>query len=196
MKYMKYTFYFLAFLFMFSCKKEDLNEENSFVADPTDYYQSQGNLLVLAITPQGEFDFAYEYQIDSIGIVNDSLLIEMTHPTQSSPNEMLSAIVLPGYDTLFYHEPFIYYGEFWEDRIAAHEFYQNNVALAYQETQFQNLETGATFDNFQLLWYGVSKLDIVKDYRNSSPNTKIGCLGKSLYIDGFPTSRHCLILTK
>ena len=134
----------------------------------TNYYQSNGNVLILKV---GEnLEAAYEYNLANISLVNDSLPITYhTFSNGTTQNTFLQ--FSPNPDTLLEISQSTI--TFFTNSISSENLQQLYNALAFDSTNFQVLGGSSTMD-FTSVWSKIAKLDIVKTYRNSHPTAKIG----------------------
>lgn len=159
----------LIFLFiattLFGCKKDKVE-----VPTPinTNYYQSNGNLLILEI---GEiFENAYEYNLSAIQLNNDSIPISIETESNQVTNFSYWKL-LPNPDTLFWSSSNDF--KFMTNNIEENKLKILNNSITYDSAQFQFLGSQNN-TNYSSIWSKVSNLEIVKTYRNSLPNSKIG----------------------
>lgn len=154
---------FLIGFSLLSCKKDKVDEPIQ-----TNYYQSNGNLLVLKI---GEnLEGVYEYNLATTVLNNDSL--PLYFETYSDGIKNFSYLKFtPNPDTLFQYSSnnFI----FNTALVDKNELQNLSVSIPFDSSQFQLIGTLNNFD-YSSIWSKISKLEIVKTYRNSNPNSKIG----------------------
>ena len=177
------------------CKKDKVNPIETVNQN---YYQSNGNFLILVVGDT--LESAYEYGLSTIQFNNDSLPINYESvPDGIGMYEYQYWKFQPNSDTLFwtYSNNFM----FVEDEINANNLLSLNSSLTFDLNQFQII--GSTVNtNIQDLWINVSQLDIVKEYRDSSPNSKIGVSRQIVYIYdeqlGFsvPYEKHLFFIAK
>lgn len=162
---MKYSLFIVVLLSFIGCKKENPND---FVADPADYYQSQGNLLILVVT-QGELEEAYEYQLDTISYVNDSISLEATwpFPAGSGSSGVRYTILHPHSDTLCTDQD--WHTTFPVTPIASTDLYRSGVCLPFDNVNEQD-HSGQ--DN-SVIWNVVANLEILNSYRVESPDSPV-----------------------
>lgn len=192
---MRIVFSIVILMLFTGCKKDDVE---SFYADPLDYYQAQGNLLILILDSQGSFNYAHEFQIDSLVLANDSIQMDIWNPW-TPPGTSFSGILQPFNDTLYSHGE-SYYGVFREDKIQSTQFYRNNIYMPYELGDTQILDSIPGGVSYQQLWSNISNLDIVKKYRSDSPNSKVGYMYKdtpdNLTYNSAPKRKNCIVLTR
>lgn len=150
---------------LFSCKKDKVKTTNSF---SNHYYQSDGNLLVLMIGESVEC--AFEYNLGSTQLNNDSLPVNIETIFDGVNNTSYCRFI-PNPDTLFWYSSNDI--TFMTEKINGNQLLSHNDSIPYDSTQFQLIDSQISF-NYSPFWSKASKLDIVKTYRNSLPNSKIG----------------------
>jgi len=150
-------------LVSFGCKKDKLPAPKE-----TNYYQSNGNLLTLKI---GDYlEGVYEYHLASTVLNNDSLpLYFETFSDGINNNSYLK--FTPNPDTLFKISSNNF--TFFSALIDKNELENLSNSLPFNFSQFQLISNQNNMD-FESIWSKISKLDIVKTYRSSNPNSKIG----------------------
>lgn len=137
-------------------------------AQKTNYYQSNGNVLILKVDEK--LEAAYEYNLTNTTLVNDSLPIT-NHIFSNGTTQHTVLQFTPNPETLL--EISQSNITFFTNPIASENLQQLNNALAFDSTNFQVLGGSSTMD-FTSVWSKIAKLDIVKTYRNFHPTAKIG----------------------
>jgi hypothetical protein len=171
---------FLCFTpFLFSCKKEKTVPpiENNF-------YQSNGNLIILKIGE--DLESIYEFNLDTINLPNDSLPLYM----ESCSNGVQNFYVWkcsPNPDTLFGYSTNNFF--FNSPEIDQSALRRSIYPAPFNPNKFQ-LIGNPTDKDYQSLWSKISNLSILKFYRKSNPNAKIGIqqLVMSVYNESFGVS--------
>ena len=194
--FMKFTIPIVLFGLLFiGCKKDKVTPTASVNQN---YYQSNGNFLILVVGDT--LESAYEYNLPTIQFNNDSLPISYESvPDGTGMYEYRYWKFQPNNDTLFwtYSNSFT----FMEDPISSNDLLPLSSSLSFDINQFQVIESTVN-TNIEGLWTFVSQLAIVKEYRNSSPNSKIGISRQIVYIYdeqlGFsvPFEKYLLFLAK
>ncbi len=137
-------------------------------AQKTNYYQSNGNVLILKV---GEnLEAAYEYNLANISLVNDSLPITY-HTFSTGTTQQTFLQFTPNPDTLL--EISQSNITFHTNPISSENLQQLQNAIAFDSQFFQVIGNSSTI-NLASIWSKIAKLDIVKSYRNSYPSSKIG----------------------
>ncbi len=155
------NFFFLLVLLgltLSACKK----------AQKTNYYQSNGNFLILKVDEK--LEAAYEYNLANISLMNDSLPITY-HTFSTGTTQQTFLQFTPNPDTLL--EISQSNIMFFTHPIPSENLQQLQNAIAFDSANFQVLGGSSTMD-FTSVWSKIAKLDIVKTYRNSYPIAKIG----------------------
>lgn len=174
-----------------SCRKDKVPP-----AVESNYYQSNGNLLILKI--EGDLESVYEYNLSSTVLTNDSLPLY----TQSQSDGLYDYYyqkISPNPDTLLWYS--VNNSSFETSQIDENELKQTNYPLPYDSTQFQLIGDNSDID-YSVFWSKISKLDIVRLYRNSNPTSKIGITRITLYeLDeelgiNLPKETHLIYLVK
>lgn len=162
---MKNTLLFLLIgLTLFSCKKEEVQKP----CNSNNTYQSQGNLLLLGV---GEtFECAYEYNLASTQLNNDSLPINI-ETVQGNMFDTTYWKFTPNPNILISNSTNGI--SFSSNSIDENDLENMSYSLPYDSTQFQLFGNNYNTDSEEI-WAQVSKLKIVKSYRDSNPNSKIG----------------------
>lgn len=189
---MKNILIFLPICFLLlSCKKDTVPEPIDTI-----YYESEGNLLILMVGDT--FEKAYEYNLASTQLSNDSLLI--TYETVPAPMDSYYYWnFLPNPDTLFWSLALNY--TFMAEGINNTNFKKLNSPIPYDSSKVQVIFHQGNSD-YEEIWSKVSKLEIVKTYRNALPNSRIGIMRTVMGIYneelGFaiPEEKHLLFLVK
>lgn len=154
---------FLLGLISFGCKKDK-------VPAPivSNYYQSNGNLLILKI--DDNLEGIYEYNLALTSLNNDSLPLFFETYSDGLNNYSYLKFI-PNPDTLFQisSNNFIFYSIL----IDKNELEILNNSVPFDSAQFQLIGSQNNFD-YSTVWSKISKLEIVKTYRTSNPNSKIG----------------------
>jgi hypothetical protein len=146
-----------------SCKKD-------IVPAPieTNYYQSNGNLLILKIGD--ELEGIYEYNLASTVLNNDSLPLSI-ETYSNGFNNYYYLKFSPNPDTLYsYASPNF---TFYTSLIDKNELQVLDNPIPFDSALFQQIGSQYNF-NYSSIWSKISKLYIVKAYRNSNPTSKIG----------------------
>ena len=171
MKYKKLLLLFFIGLALVNCKKDKVELPTT---TEVDYYESTGNTLILVVGDDGEFEGAYEYDLDVIQLINDSLPL-VHEVVDSSYDTYYFCKLSPNPDTLYWYSSWFNpnYLTFCEERINATQLLHLASLIPYDSTQFQLFPDQPTID-FATTWSAVSDLDIVKTYRTALPNSKIG----------------------
>lgn len=155
------NYYFLLVLLglaLSACKK----------AQKTNFYQSNGNFLILKVDEK--LEAAYEYNLANISLVNDSLPI--TYHTFSTGTTQLTFLQFtPNPDTLL--EISQSNITFHTNPIPSENLQQLQNAIAFDSEFFQVIGNSSTI-NLASIWSKIAKLDIVKTYRNANPSAKMG----------------------
>jgi hypothetical protein len=163
-EFMKHSIYlFLIGLVVFSCNKDK-------VPPPIqpNYYQSNGNLLILKI--DDDLEGIYEYNLTSIALNNDSL--PLYFETSSFGINTYSYLKFtPNPDTLIQISSYNF--TFHTALIDKKELENLMYSLPFDALLFQGIGNQNNLD-FETLWSRISNLDIVKAYRSSNPSSKIG----------------------
>lgn len=153
-------------LIFLGCKKDKVLPVTSPDAN---YYNSKGNLLILVIGDT--LESAYEYCLSTIQLSNDSLPIDyFAVPDETGLYGYEYWQFLPNSDTLFWTHPNSV--KFMENHIDANNLLTLQASLEYIPTQFQAI--GSPTNETEDIWNVVSNLEIIKNYRGISPNSKIG----------------------
>lgn len=165
----------LSSLTLIGCKKDKVTPT---VEEDINYYQSNGNFLMLLV---GEsFEGAFEYNLATTQLVNDSLpIIYESVPDGSGMYNYNYWKFAPNLDTLFwtYSSSFT----FTEDVINSNILEPLNASIPFDTTQFQGI--GSTTNlSYKNIWTTVSNLDIVKTYRDINPNSKIGISKQTIWL--------------
>lgn len=157
-------FMFIGFTLL-GCKKEEIQHPTS-----RSFYQSQGNLLLLQV---GEtFECAYEYNLVSTELNNDSLPINL-EVDLTGMFDYNYWIFSPNSDTLISNSSVGV--SFPTNTINENDLESLSFSIPFDSTQFQLI--GNKYNSeFEPVWEKVSKLEIVKNYRNSQPNSKLELL--------------------
>ncbi|MCJ8292680.1 MAG: hypothetical protein HRT58_22525 [Crocinitomicaceae bacterium] len=171
---MKLTVIFLIIGFVFvGCKKDKVTPVIS-----SSYYQSDGNFLILVLGDT--LESVYEYNLPPVQLSNDSLQINYESvPGETGLYNYQYWKIQPNNDTLFwtYSNTFT----FMEEQVSSKSLLSLNSSLSFNLNQFQVIGSSLNV-NIEDLWSNVSLLDIVKEYRESSPNSKIGISRQVVYI--------------
>jgi hypothetical protein len=134
----------------------------------TNYYQSNGNFLILKL--DDDLDGVYEFNLPTTALNNDSL--PLYFETYSDENNNYSYLKFTqNTDTLFqYTSDNLIFFTTQVDKIEL----QNLISpVPYDSDKFQLIGSQNNFD-YSSIWSKISNLEIVKTYRNSNPNSKIG----------------------
>jgi hypothetical protein len=153
---------FLGLLSILGCSKDEV-----ISADNPSYYQPQGNLLILQVG--NEFEGAYEFQLNTISLINDSLQIaKYSNPNELHPNSYWK--LLPNDDILFLSSS--YEVNFGVPMISKDSLQFLFSAFTLDTSSIQLISTSQI--NLTELCLKIANLAIVKSYRLSLPNSKIG----------------------
>ena len=154
---------FLIGFAILSCKKDKVPAPIEI-----NYYQSNGNLLILEI--DDNLEGVYEYNLASTVLNNDSLPLYFETYSDGINNYSYLKFT-PNPDTLFQisSNNFTFYTTIIDKNEL--EILSNSIPFDYP--QFQLIGNQNNMD-FTSIWSKISKLDIVKTYRSSNPNSKIG----------------------
>lgn len=182
---------FLIGIVILSCKKEKIP-----ITQTTNYYQSKGNLLIVKI--DDDLESIFEYNLTSTELINDSLPLIVDSYSIGLTNYTCLRFV-PNPDTLFQYSSNNF--TFFTPKIDKSEFQILINPIPFDSSQFQLIGAQDDFD-FSSVWAKISRLDIVKTYRNSHPDSKIGI--DSFVINeydeqlGFstPTKKYLIFLVK
>lgn len=189
---MRTTIITLLLLTIIGCEKDKVAP----LAPPINYYQSQGNFLILVIGDT--LDYAYEYNLGIIQFTNDSLPIE-TESVSDGFYPFTCWKLTPNPDTLLWNYNIT--SGFMEEQISGDRLLSLNSSLSYDSNQFQIVFPGPNID-VESSWDQVSHLEIVKEYRESTPNSKIAISRQVLWFYdeelGFtiPYEKHLIFLAK
>lgn len=185
----------LIVLFLFSCAKDKVQP---VVSEGITSYQSDGNFLILVIGDS--LETIYEYDLPAIQLANDSLQISVESvPGGTGLNDTLFWKIEANNDTLFwtYSNNF----NFMEEDITSDSLLFLCSTLAFNVNQFQFIHSNSNFET-EDLWNKVAALEIIKEYRESSPNSKIG-ISRQVFFTydeelGFsvPIEKHLMFLVK
>ncbi|AEA44568.1 hypothetical protein [Fluviicola taffensis] len=156
-------FFLLIGLIFFSCKKDKIQPTIS-----SNYYQSSGNLLILKIGDS--LESVYEYNLASSELTNDSLPLYID-TNSNVVNDYTYWKFSPNPDTLLWNSSTDF--SFLTSEIDKTKLQLLNYSIPFDSTKFQLLFPQSNI-NCSLVWSKISNLDIVKTYRNSYPNSKIG----------------------
>jgi hypothetical protein len=188
--------FILAFfsVILIGCEKDKVPS----IIEEIDYHQSNGNLLVLVVGDS--FEEAFEYNLATTQLLNDSLpIIIESVPDGSGWYNYNYWKFAPNLDTIFWtHSNSI---TFMEDVINSNMFESLGTSVPFDTAQFQSIgsTTNVSKEN---TWDKVSNLEIVKLYRDSNPNSKIGVSRQVIWIYddqlGFsiPYEKYLLFLAK
>lgn len=150
----------------FSCKKEKVptSVQKSF-------YQSNGNFLVLKVGD--ELEAAYEYQLSSTSLSNDSLPLNWDSSDAGIDGMTMHYFLtfVPNEDTIIQHvnNYFSYNAQLIDTSILE----KLTSSIAYNHSDFQVIASSNNV-NDATIWSKIANLDIVKTYRTSNPTAKIG----------------------
>lgn len=150
----------------FSCKKEKVptSVQKSF-------YQSNGNFLVLKVGD--ELEAAYEYQLSSTSLSNDSLTLNWDSSDAGIDGMTMHYFLtfVPNEDTIIQHvnNYFRYNAQLIDTNILE----KLTSSIAYNHSDFQVVGSSNNV-NDATIWSKIANLDIVKTYRTSNPTSKIG----------------------
>ncbi len=155
------NFFFLLVLLgltLSACKK----------AQKTNYYQSNGNFLILKVDEK--LEAAYEYNLANISLMNDSLPTTY-HTFSTGTTQQTFLQFTPNPDTLL--EISQSNIMFFTHPIPSENLQQLQNAIAFDSEFFQVIGNSSTI-NLASIWSKIAKLDIVKTYRNANPSAKMG----------------------
>jgi hypothetical protein len=159
-KHMKKWLSLFAFgILLTSCKKDK-------VPTPENYYQSKGNLMIFQIGDS--LERAYEYNLFSIQLNNGNLPISIYSEIN---NESHYWKLLPNQDTLFSCSTNDF--SFSTNAIENNSLKKLPNSLIVDSSQFQIVGNQNNID-VNDSWSKIANLEIVQQYRNSYPNSKIG----------------------
>jgi|GEM_PF-1625965 len=149
---------------LLSCKKD-----KNIVPVQKSFYESTGNLIVLKIGDS--LECAYEYNMSSIALSNDSLpLFYEVDSNYVWPIKFLK--FTPNPDTIIRFASDVE-TKFYTPLIEKNSLKVNTQAISYNESNFQAFDAPIP-PELESKWSEVSKLDIVKQYREANPTAKIG----------------------
>jgi hypothetical protein len=183
--------YLLIGLVALSCKKDKVP-----VNDTTNYYQSNGNFLVVKIGEKVEA--VYEYNLSSIALNNDSLPLTINSFSNGFSNVHFWQFE-PNLDTLFRYSETSF--SFNSSPINEKQLQKLMVSLPYNSAQFQFFSNQGSSELITV-WEKISNLDLVKTYRSANPNAKIGVTSVMIneFNDEFgfsmPVEKHLVLLVK
>lgn len=156
----------LVSFFAFSCTKEKVP-----TSVQKSYYQSNGNFLVLKIGD--ELEAAYEYQLTSTSLSNDSLPLHWDSSDAGIDGMTMHYFLtfVPNDDTIIQHvnNYFSYNAQFIDTSILE----KLTTLIAYNHSDFQVIASSNNV-NDATIWSKIANLDILKTYRTSNPTAKIG----------------------
>jgi len=137
------------------------------------FYQSNGNFLVLKVGTV--LEGAYEYQLNTTVLSNDSLPLIWDHSVGSVDGMSGQSILrfFPNQDTIidyFYQQQFDYHTQLVDTSLLQ----KLSVSIPYNHADFQILFPSNTVVSDAMIWSKMANLDIVKTYRTSNPTAKIG----------------------
>jgi hypothetical protein len=176
----------------FSCKKEKVptSVQKSF-------YQSNGNFLVLKVGD--ELEAAYEYQLSSTSLSNDSLPLNWDSSDAGIDGMTMHYFLtfVPNEDTIIQHvnNYFSYNAQLIDTSILE----KLTSSIAYNHSDFQVIASSNNV-NDATIWSKIATLDIVKTYRTSNPTAKIGIqrIVENVYDPqfgfSFPIEKHLVFL--
>jgi hypothetical protein len=168
---------------IFSCRKDKVPAPIE-----SNYYQSNGNFLILNIDE--DLESAYEYNLASTALINDSLPLYFETNLDGTTNESFLKFN-PNPDTLLHISASN--STFFANQIHKNELQSLTDSIPFNATQFHLIGTQNNTD-YSLVWSKISNLDIVKTYRNANPNSKIGI--NSLIINEYNTELELIIPNK
>jgi hypothetical protein len=154
---------FLIGFTILGCKKDKVP-----IPIETAYYQSKGNLLILRI--DDNFECIYEFNLASTVLNNDSLPLYYESFSDGMNNYSYLKFG-PNLDTLIQNSSNNY--TFYTNQIDKNELQNLGSSIPFDSIKFQAIGTQNNF-TYSKIWSKISKLDIVKTYRNSNPTSKIG----------------------
>jgi hypothetical protein len=154
---------FLLGFVVLSCKKDKVPPPIQ-----TNYYNSNGNLLILKI--DDELEGVCEYNLTSIALNNDSLPLYF-ETYSDGIYEYRYLKFTPNPDTLIQISSNNF--TFFNALIDPNELENLSASLPFDSLQFQTIGNQNNMV-FSTIWSKISKLDIVKTYRSSNPTSKIG----------------------
>ncbi len=159
-KHMKKWLSLFAFgILLTNCKKDK-------VSTPENYYQSKGNLMIFQIGDS--LERAYEYNLFSIQLNNGNLPISFYSEIN---NDFHYCKFLPNQDTLFSYSSNDF--TFLTDTIENNNLKRLTNSMTADSIQFQIIGNQNNIDIISS-WSKISNLEIVNQYRNAYPNSKIG----------------------
>lgn len=149
------------------CAKDKVE---SIESTTPDYYESEGNFLILVI--DDTLECVYEYNLSTIQLNNDSLLVN--YESVADANNMFNYLYWkldPNSDTLFSSHPHNF--EFFVAPVSSNDLLSLSTSMPFNLNQFQTIGSSPS-TSVQDLWEVVSDLDIARTYRESLSNAKIG----------------------
>lgn len=157
------VFSFVFLLLIVGCKKEKVPAPTK-----TNYYQSNGNLLILKIGDN--LDGIYEYNLNSTVLNNDSLPLHF-ETYSNGINNYVYLKFTPNPDTLLQYSSnnFI----FFTTQVDKIELQNLSSSIPFDSAKFQFIGTQNN-SSYSSVWSKISNLEIVSTYRNSNPHSKIG----------------------
>ena len=179
------------FLLFFSCTKEKVPTS----AIPNEY-QSKGNFLILQVGT--ELDAVYEYQLATTELTQNNLPIY--HLTMNDGFENYTAWKFMPNDLVLFDQKMTKL-TYNATKIEPNILGSSNEFIPFDSTKIQWIGNPSSADLSQI-WSKVSALNLVKCYRNTHPNSKIGFYPTmmSIYDEqyGFsiPTQKYLVFLVK
>jgi hypothetical protein len=148
---------------LFSCTKEKVPTS----AIPNEY-QSKGNFLILQVGT--ELDAVYEYQLATTELTQNNLPIY--HLTMNDGFENYTAWKFMPNDLVLFDQKMtkVTYNA---TKIEPNVLGSSNEFIPFDSTKIQWIGNPSSADLSQI-WSKVSALNLVKFYRNTHPNSKIG----------------------
>jgi hypothetical protein len=182
---------FLIGIISFGCKKDKVPAPLE-----ANYYQSNGNLLILKI--DDNLEGVYEYNLASTVLNNDSLPLHFETFSDGINNYSYLKFT-PNPDTLYKISSNNF--SFFSALIDKNKLENLSNSIPFNSLQFQIIGNQNNMD-FESIWSKISKLDIVKTYRSSNPNSKIG-INRIIINDydeqlgfSFPNEKYLIFLVK
>jgi hypothetical protein len=169
---MKYVLPVILAVLILGCNKDKVPEINN---DEASYYQSNGNLLILLI--DGDFNRAYEYNLASTELTNDSLRIQVDSESGGLSFKTYWRY-LPNPDTLFWQSD--NKTTFNEFSIVTSSLEKLSTTVPLDTNLFQKIVIQEDVD-YSEIWSEISNLSIVKTYRDALPQSKIGITREIIY---------------
>ncbi len=156
----------LVSFFAFSCTKEKVP-----ISVQKSYYQSNGNFLVLKVGD--ELEGAYEYQLNTTVLSNDSLPLFWDSSVGGIDGMEVQSYLkyVPNQDTIVQcvNLQFDYHTQLIDTSLLE----KLTSSITYNHSDFQVIASSNNV-NDAIIWSKIANLEIVKYYRTSNPTAKIG----------------------